>query len=276
MNRILKTAIHPNIRLSVHCKELLQWVSELDINVDFSLIVADSITLSNEILSGNIDLGIYRLDQLPFFDENQNLVITALTGEHGQGETLAIRADKFDPTKDLRISHGATIWTQHKRQSIQLQHLNPNIEIKEYLLTDDEFAREVKDHHPDAFIYNPYVSSEQYKNIANYRFVHLHPTEVIGLPGHNIIAYVTQKDNIELRRILKTIHVQTLVQKINLERTVLQLAGREFGNKIGVYCHQDSYNNFHVHAVRWDDYKKVSTSQSTTSGLAEKICELLF
>ena len=103
----------------------------------------------------------------------------------------------------------------------------------------------------------------------------LHPAELTGKAGLGIFAFLTHRDAIAQRKFIQNVTASQYIRVSNIERAVQKLMGPEMSEKLGVYCRTDQKGNYRITAVALDPYRRVTASQSTHVGLAEKVVQLL-
>lgn len=115
------------------------------------------------------------------------------------------------------------------------------------------------------------------------RFPHskkLQPRELIPIAGQGVTAFLTTKDNIKARRLLKLIHDRTTASCTNVERRIIRESGMDPQQEIAVYCALDPAQNFHLFGTKLEENidgisELYRFSQRTSIGLVEKMLEAL-
>ena len=228
------------------------------------------------IKENKIDTVPFELSLLPVYTATDEIIVSAISGRITEGEGILlndtnIRSDQHHPMQpDLKIG------VKNERQQKQLENIFPEqkfIILEESLVTNHQICIPED---LDGIIISKSTHVLFFDKIIDCKFIGLHPKELIPAPGQGIVAYLCHREDISTRRVLNLIHQRSWVNISNTERRVLKMAGNEFANSLGVYCQTDPRGYFHVHAVRCDQFKKVSFSQSISDGLPEKIYQSLF
>ena len=227
--------------------------------------------LYDSLLNDRIDVAVADLQMIPVHnDTNQEIVITALTSRKNAGESILADPSMLDSSLELKLKSGIKVAVSCVRQQALLYDIRPD--ITGVLLAYSEMKNLEETGVNAAILQNEYIEDSQH----NYEVISLHPREWTPAPGSGIIAYLTHRDNMLLRKTLQSIHNRGTMEVSNVERNLLKLAGSTLEGTVGAYCYQDKGGNFHISAVRGDIYKKVAMSQSTSSGLAENVYFSLF
>jgi hydroxymethylbilane synthase len=94
------------------------------------------------------------------------------------------------------------------------------------------------------------------------------PREFVPEAGQGVACLVVATDDIPTRRLLKSVHIQTVALVTNVERTLKKMFN---DTNIAAYCERDKMGNYHLSAAAVVDgtLRKTRISQSTTIGLAE-------
>lgn len=234
--------------------------------------------ISNHSLSEKmIDLLILPLKKVPTTLPDR-LVIAGLTPRNHHKEVLYIRPDAIDKKKPLKLKEQSIIGTQDQRQLIQLRSLRNDLNIKAYQFDVTHFLSLLEDGTLDACLLSGAdVVWEKTSLSTTFFSIKIHPSELVPIPGEGTLAFISYKENIALRRLIKTIHSTETALCTNVERRLL----KRFENNtsgIGAYCYRDSAGFFHAHAFMEGRKEKgihVSCSQSTHLELDTRLYDLL-
>jgi porphobilinogen deaminase len=111
-------------------------------------------------------------------------------------------------------------------------------------------------------------------NHEEFHTVQFSPKEFITEPGQSVVAFLTAKEDITTRKMMKQIHHKNVAMVTNVERRVKQL----FNDKdVVAYCQHDAGGNFHLWAAAIinGELKRTRLSHSTSFELAERCFEAL-
>lgn len=277
----LKIGTNNDVFISCAAKQMFASLSAQGINCELvSIQTLPETNIENifyaAIIANTIDTAPIELSSLPASTGDEEVIVTAISGRSDEGEGILIRKNKTGSDNDFRIESGLVVGVKTERQYRQLQHLFPDHVFSlmdETIITGETIT--IPDH-LDGVVLSKYIYQQHPNFKDDFKFINLHPKEIIPPPGHNIVGYLSHREDINTRKILNLIHQKSMVQISNTERMVLKMAGSEFKDTLGVFCQSDQRGYFHVNAVRCDQFRKVSLSQSISSGLAEKIYQSLF
>ena len=92
--------------------------------------------------------------------------------------------------------------------------------------------------------------------------------------GQGVICFIASEDDLPTRRLLKNAHHPSVSLLTNIERTI-QKTLKDYS--VNAYCERDRMGNYHLWAAALvnGELRKTRLSQSTTFGLAQKVCEQL-
>jgi hydroxymethylbilane synthase len=269
-----------DVLISIAAQQMFDLVTALAINcelVNLDTAQEDDLKYSfcQAIIDDKIDTFPFEMHRLPIGNDDDEIIVSALAPLTHVGEGIIILKNEHEKNHSTFLHESLPIGVSSPRQQIQLENLFPNQKF-EMIEAPINFERGANiPNHLHGIIISKFIyETGNFKN--NTQFIPLHPKELIPAPGQGCIAYLCHKEDLKTRRILNQIHHKSLVQTSNTERQVLKLAGSEFANTLGVYCNVDKSGYFHIHAVRCDQFKKVSFSQSVSTGLAEKVFHSLF
>ena len=281
MENTLKIGTNNDLIISYEAEQMFVKLTQKGIKCE--MVFIDTSSSSNEISvfteaikSNKIHTAPVELALLPFYKSNDDVIITAISGRNNLGEGILLKKKNSDSDVKNKMAAGLVIGVKTERQYKQLHHLFSDQEFK---LIQDSVEKDKVITVPaylDGMILSKYLFHLHPELITDYTFISLNPKELIPAPGHDIVAYLCHREEINTRKILNLIHNNSIVPSSNIERMVLSMVEHEFANTIGAYCQTDNRGYFHVHAVRCDQFKKVSFSQSISAGLAEKIYQSLF
>jgi hypothetical protein len=227
--------------------------------------------ISENIINGSVDTAPIDLSSTPIFTEDHDIIATALAERNESGEGILF-INGLPNQQNLTEKHRIVV--TFERQAVQLQTLFPSIET---IYKDADFPVSML---PIYQATGKIISKFEYNipdnGYESYNFQPLHPKEMIPAPGMGISAFLCHKEDIRLRKMLNILHQPTSVAIANVERKLLQLAGNEYSGRLGAYCYRDKNRYFHFCAVRSDVCQSAFISQSTATGLSEKMFDTLF
>lgn len=238
--------------------------------------VSANTILYNALLNNEIDTAPVELSTVALWTDREDILPTAISVRNYPAFILLISEKCFDPSGDLKIKKDSLVGVTSLLQGEQLIHLNPYIRLHYTDENTDAQINQLKNGVYNALVVCSEIIEKYQNEVTGYHSVKIHPTEMIHTPGYGVTAYLSHKDDLVTRKMLKTIHHSDTAKCTNIERKVLQLAGPDYADKIGVYCYTDQRNFFHAVAVRCDEFKKVNFSQSIATGMSEKIYDSLF
>jgi porphobilinogen deaminase len=184
------------------------------------------------------DLILIKLAELPF-ELPDFLVAAALLKRNSPNYRLVIHPDKIEMGKDFMLPHQAKVICQDTISSLQLQWLRPDFRVT--ILHQDSILSEY-----DAALVLSEIVIDQIDTWLTYD---IQLKEIIPYPGEGVSVLLCHKDNINLRKTLKTIHSAETAQCSNVERTVLKTFDAKHRQYIGVHCEKDAESNFQVNAI---------------------------
>ncbi|MBK8516441.1 MAG: hypothetical protein IPL55_09205 [Saprospiraceae bacterium] len=230
--------------------------------------------MTRAILENKIDTYSVDLSTQGIFTYNSSVIPTAIYERTDPGECFILKENIL--SSDLNSSNNSIkIGIHTMLQKSQIEDIFPGI-LSTYLNGTEVKKNEVIiPADLDGILISKSMYFQNKEKFISYKYIGLNPKEVIPLPGHGVMACLCHRENINARKVLNLIHQRSLVSVANIERKVLSMAGREYKDRLGVYCISDHLGYFHVYAVVCDPFIKISVSQSISSGLAEKVYQKL-
>jgi len=224
--------------------------------------------LSSAIKNNEIDIALVNLYEVPVF-KDKDIIIAGLSERVDPGESLVVRSKYVDKNADFRLGASTRISVADTRQLKQLAMVRPDLYFTENYKDLRDLPFILNSSLADAAIVQNQETDMILKYISGFEIIKLNPKEFIPQPGSGATAYLTHSENIEIRRIIKSIHCKDTANVTNNERRLKQLAGE---NTLGAYCYKDAGGYFHMLAFKSDEHAQtVRYSQSTSAGLAEKL-----
>jgi porphobilinogen deaminase len=244
--------------------------------IDNSIVDNPYYLLHKAVIDGHIDAFAYPLDQCPILDENDSLCISAISNRTYAGEGILFNS-KLDSPKsihDLQNSYKILVFSE--RQLKQMEAIFPNCNfVMSRELNFSELITTISNNFDGAIISGMYYHLN-FKEDPEFSYIPVHPSELVTAPGQGVIAYICHKENFITRTLLNKIHERKMVQVVNNERIVLKTAGKDYRNKIGIYCYTDNRNNFHILGFLTDPETRYRFSQNVCHGLGLKVCDAFF
>ncbi len=257
------------------------------VNLGYEIVIVDLEIVENDIhqttftalKTGRVDIAILHLPELNAVNPSNDLIIAALSERNNAQDCLVINENFYDPQAELRLKAGAVVHVVTNIQAEQLKKLSPSIQTSVSKSTLESLTDSVNSGEIHAAII-PKFMIDFSENRDNSKIVNLHPKEMIPAPGQGTFAFVTHKENITLRKTLKTIHQKDVAEISNVERKVRQMLPSNDQQNLAVHCYKDVSGNFHAVGSYLDQetstLKFAIHSQSTSEGLSEKIFHSLY
>jgi hydroxymethylbilane synthase len=202
-----------------------------------------------------------------------DVVIAALLHRSDPSAHLYIAPDAYDEAKDLKLKDQITMGVSSAIIGAQIKVLKPG--INQHNTGIGTMIKELKNGNVQAAAANNFEGSIIKKKFPDFTIVRLNPKEVIPRPGEGVIACVCLRDNIEMRKILKTKHRPEISRCTNVERKTLKLATQKAISEMSAYCVSDQNGYLHGWAAalipETGVLKSIFLSQSTSVHLPENI-----
>lgn len=228
-------------------------VKTLLISKEFDIIVSTFEKLPKKLPDGAVMAGVSKRaeTELTFIGNPKSL----------NGSTL----------RDLK--ENATVYTRNKLISAQFTSFLPAAECLEVKSSVSEMIKEVNQGQKDGFIVAAHeLNGFEDKIEALYKWK-FSPYEMVGVPADGAVIFICRMDDIIVRQFIKDIHQNATSVCTNVERKISKAF--EPGT-LGAYCALDERGNYITHAVQLEpELNRCSFAQTTTSGLSDKIIELL-
>ncbi|MBK9735663.1 MAG: hypothetical protein IPO92_12140 [Saprospiraceae bacterium] len=283
MQNVIKIGVGPSIgdKWMVSIFESILKKNHIATDIIYvNLVVDDSESdVYNEIDAGNVDLAIIPLTNINVKHIDDRCVIGALSERIFAESCIIVREDHFDPAFDLKLKSGSSIAVHSLIQKVQIQKITQDIQIIIHSNDHSQNVQALLGRKFNGIVLPKYLVPLYFNQSEEWKLINIHPKEVIPEAGQGVLAFVTHKENLDLRRLLKIIHNKETSEITNVERKVLLSFSGEDVNMIAIYCHKDPNGFFHSNAITCDkageNLKKITLSQSTSAGMAENICKLL-
>lgn len=233
--------------------------------------------IEDALLRGDVDLAVHSMKDMPT-TQPEGLSITAVSYREDPADWLIIRKDAV-AAKILKVKEKAIVGTSSARRKAQMLDFRPDVELRDIRGNVPTRLQKLRDGGFDAILLAAAGVSRLDMDLSEFEIVKLHPKEMVPAPAQGVLAWQTCTDDKDVRRLMKKLHNADTATVTNVERKVLQLLQGGCQMPLGVFCERDPSGNYHVHAAKaesWDGVvKRVSHSQSTSHGLAERVLDLL-
>lgn len=233
--------------------------------------------LGAALSAGAFDAAAYPMECLPAVLP-EGLTITAVSAREHAGIWLLVRPDAFTPGEDFSLKKGATVAGNGPLLKAQLLDYRKDITFQEAAGSMQDSVAALRRGECDAAMLSAAGIHRHSIDLSGLEVVPINPKELMPAPGQGVLAYLTRRDDVPVRRILKKIHHPEVSAVTNIERGVLRLLGSDAGERLGVYCERDTAHNYHVWAAfvtASGVLKKARLSSSTTHQLAERVAGAL-
>ena len=230
--------------------------------------------IEDHLLRGDIDMAVHSMKDLPT-SQPDGLVITAVSYRENPADWLLIREEGFDNTQLFRIKNKAIVGTSSARRKAQMLSYRPDVQLKDIRGNVPTRIRKLREGQFDAILLAAAGISRLEIDLSGLELIKLNPREFVPAPAQGVLAYQTQREDLNVRRILKKIHHPEVSAVTNVERSVLKLLGGGCHMPLGVYCEKDGMGNYHVWAAKAEHWQapvqRVRLSSSTSFKLAEGV-----
>ena len=228
--------------------------------------------IEDALLRGDIDLAVHSMKDLPT-SQPEGLVITAVSERENPADLLLIQPAALDPSKVFKLKEGAVVGTSAARRKAQMQHFRPDVTLKDLRGNVPTRVEKLRDGGYDAIFLAAAGIRRLELDLQGLEVLELNPREFVPAPAQGVLAWQTNREDYNTRRILKKIHQTDTSAVTNVERKVLQLFDGGCQLPLGVFVERDKAGNFHGFAACEIDGEMRTTrlSQSTNFGMAEKL-----
>ncbi len=201
----------------------------------------------------------------------EGLVITAVSRRANPADLLVVRPEAVDKTQIFRLKKGAAVNTSSVRRKTQLLDIRPDVDVH----STPGDLQQLHTGAADAIFLEAATVQALNMDLAGLEVLELHPREFVPAPAQGVLAWLTHRDDLPTRRLLKQLHHAEVSALTNVERKVVQLLDGE--PSLGAYVERDAAGNYHAFAVaeRNGVLQRARLSQSTNAGLAEKLAAQL-
>lgn len=230
--------------------------------------------IEDELLEGSIHMAVHSMKDMPT-SQPEGLTLGAVSYREDARDVLLIKPDMVDRSQNLRLKAGCVVGTSSVRRKAQLLHLNSDISTEDIRGNVPTRIQKLVDGQFDAIVLAAAGLARLQVDTGDLVVVHLHPKEFVPAPAQGVLAYQCHMDDLATRRTLLHLHDDLVHHCVRVERQVLQMMDGGCHVPLGVHCSQDQMGYYHVDAAYSPGVdapmRRVSMSQSTVSGLAQKV-----
>jgi len=223
------------------------------------------------ILHGDIDVTVQPLCAIPL-ERPGELVVAALFARTTPADLLVARPEVRDNRQDFGLAQGATVLVLTPWQAAQLRDFRPDLNLVISNSAPTVLLNELRQGTCAAVVLPAAHLPEL--DISGLEHIELNPREFLPAPGQGALAWLTHRDNLPVRRLLKQVHHPDVSACTNVERRVLQLLGGTTQSPLlGAFVERDASGNFHAFSACATDgnIRRARLSQSTNFELAEQV-----
>lgn len=226
----------------------------------------------------DVDVAVHSMKDLPT-KMPEGLLIGGLSVRANPADVLISNKNAYDQHNTLKLKKGSTIGTSSIRRKVQLAHLAPDLKMVDIRGNVPTRIKKMAEGVCDAIVLAAAGIERLEIDLSDYKVIQFHPTEFVSAPAQGAVAYQCRANDRATRKILQAIHTRETSLCTNVERKILSMMDGGCQLPLGAYCYRDQAGNYHCHAAYSHDINspliKVSLSQNTHSGLAEKIVKQL-
>ena len=234
--------------------------------------------IEEALLHQSIDLAIHSLKDLPT-SSPEGLMISGVSYRENPADWLIINKSKVKEGKLLKLPEEAIVGTSSARRKAQLLNFRPDLQIKDIRGNVPTRLRKLQEENFDAIMLAAAGVIRLDIDISGFEVLKFHPREFVPAPAQGVLGFQTLKENQEIQQLVRQIHQAEVASITNVERKILQLFDGGCHLPLGAYCERDTNGNFHVWAVKADQWdapiRQVQFSSTTKDGLAEEVVSLL-
>ena len=231
--------------------------------------------ISKGIVNSHYDVAALPLEQCPFFSEEDDVCITAISKRLYTGEGILIKADSVLNSSIHALDSTKKIGLFSELQQKQAEILFPDCTFKKIATFEHNEHIDLWMTKLDGILVSGLYYEFVLKTKPDLGFLPLHPTEMIPSSGHGIIAYICHKEDIDTRKLLNTFHCKEMVPIANAERQVVKFQDQNKRKNIAVFCSADHRNNYHICGFNAENSKRIKFSQSISQGISKKMFDQL-
>jgi porphobilinogen deaminase len=203
----------------------------------------------------------------------QQLVWAAIVPRQAQHTLLYIASEKAQASLDFRLPLHGKVLVPSLAQQVQLADYRPDLSIIWSAEPATAQLAQLQQGHCDAVLLwqSGAVASETPPNV---QVIQLQTAEIVPPVSQGFLAFMTLRDDLPTRRLLRDVHHSVAGHCSNVERGVLQLAQAcDWLPTLSVHCSCDQAGNYHAWATAQvgENLRRVQMSNSTFLGISERI-----
>ncbi len=228
--------------------------------------------IEDALLRGEIDVAVHSMKDMPT-SQPEGLVITAVSYRDNPADLLVVRREAVDRGQTFRFRAGGIVGTSAARRKAQLIDYRPDAVIQDIRGNVPTRLEKLRSGAFDAIFLAAAGVGRLQLPMDDLEVVELHPSEFVPAPAQGVLAWQTNRDDLDTRRVFKHLHRPDVSATTNVERRVLQLMDGGCQLPLGVHCTRDDQGNYHVWAAcqQGNTMQRVRVSSSTSIGVAEKV-----
>lgn len=233
--------------------------------------------IEDELLEDKIDVAVHSMKDLPT-NHPEGLCIAGVSYREDPSDCLVIDKKAVDKEMPWDLKEGAIVGTSSARRKAMIRSIRTDIVCRDIRGNVPTRIEKIKKEGFDGIVLASAGINRLELNLEDYHVVRLHPREFIPAPAQGVLAYQTRESDTDTRKIIAKINDREVVQRINIERTVLNKLDGGCQLPLGVYVEQDAKGFYHAYAaLGYDDgtMKRCQISHSTSVTLAEAIYDSL-
>ncbi len=191
--------------------------------------------IEDALLNFEIDIAVHSHKDLPTLNPT-GLEIAAVSYRANPSDTILIRKESYEATKDLFVKENAVIGTSSPRRNQQLQLYRKDILIKDLRGNVDTRINKLKKGMYDAIVLATAGLERLQIDTTALICIHLDCKKIIPAPAQGVLAWQIRVDDERLQSVCKQLNNEHTAAEIGIERRLLnQLEG---GCRVacGVYC----------------------------------------
>lgn len=227
--------------------------------------------IEEALLRGDVAVAVHSMKDLPT-EQPDGLAVAAVSYRDDPRDWLVIRRASLASGQVLGLRTGATVGTSSNRRKAQMLALRPDCAMADLRGNVPTRLEKLRSGAFDAIFLAGAGASRLELDLDEFEVKKLAPQEFVPAPAQGALAWQTNADDLETRRLFKKLHRGEVSACTNVERTILRLMEGGCQLPLGAYCERDAANNFHVWASVFLDgeLRRTRISSSTSFGLAEK------
>jgi hydroxymethylbilane synthase len=226
--------------------------------------------IEEALLRGEVDVAVHSMKDLPT-NQPEGLAITAVSYRDNPADWLIVRPEAIAPGEIFRLKPGAVVGTSANRRKAQLLDFRPDVKIRDIRGNVPTRLEKLRAGDFDAIFLAAAGISRLGLDISDIEVVKLNPREFVPAPAQGVLAWQTNRADMDTRLILKKIHHPDISACTNVERRVLQLLEGGCQLPLGVHCERDAAGYLHAFAACeiGGRMRRSRLSSSTNAGMAE-------